>query len=453
MSNEKESLVRCREMIEQALNWGSSGNWSNLDFDNLSEKILEKTQERLSVSTLKRIWGKVRYDSTPTLATLNVLARFLDYENWREFEGIVHSNAVNVHGPQSTVHGNAEMANGQSTVDGSTVVVDGQSLSGSPLWTGNRRMRIFFGIAAAAVVSLFVFLFVGGRTPPVDESGVVFESRKVSDDLPNSVIFTYDIGNLSADSVFIQQSWDPRRRERVSPTGRQHTSIYYRPGYFQAKLIVNNEVKKENDVFIKTQGWKGIIDGESPVYLGEDEIRQPGGMGIDAVTLRDKTGSPVFTDRWTIFTNVREFEGLDHQNFTLDVSLRNTAMVEECLCRNVRITLLQKGNAIVIPLVAKGCISGIDLITPSRYLPGKEHDLSAFGCDFENFQHVRCQAARDTFSIFINNNLAIQEKITEPLKELVGIRIGFEGTGEIESLNLSSPGKIILQEQFKKIKD
>jgi hypothetical protein len=442
MSNEKESLVRCREMIEQALNWGSSGNWSNLDFDNLSEKILEKTQERLSVSTLKRIWGKVRYDSTPTLATLNVLARFLDYENWREFEG------------------NAEMANGQSTVDGSTVVVDSQSFSRSRPWTVDRgqwtspkRMRIFFGIAAAGLISVFIFLFIGGRTPPVDESGVVFESRKVSDDLPNSVIFTYDIGDLSADSVFIQQSWDPRRRERVSPTGRRHTSIYYRPGYFQAKLIVNNEIKKENDIFIKTQGWKGIIDGESPVYLGEDEIRQPGGMGIDAVTLRDKTGSPVFTDRWTIFTNVREFEGLDHQNFTLDVSLRNTAMVEECLCRNVRITLLQKGNAIVIPLAAKGCISGIDLITPSRYLPGKEHDLSAFGCDFENLQHVRCQAARDTFSIFINNNLAIQEKITEPLKALVGIRIGFEGTGEIESLNLSSPGKIILQEQFKKNKD
>jgi hypothetical protein len=444
MNNEKESLVRCREMIEQALNWGPSSNWSNLDFDNLSEKILEKTGERLSVSTLKRIWGKVRYDSTPTLATLNVLARFLDYENWRKM--------VSVHGPQSTVHSNAAADVNDNRLENS--YTDQPHSSQKPwtvdrgLWTGNWRMQIYFGLAAAVLFGMFVFLFVRGKTPSVDESGVVFESRVVSDDLPNSVVFTYDIGNLPADSVFIQQSWDPQRRERVSPAGNRHTSIYYKPGYFQAKLIVNNAIKKERDVFIKTKGWRGIIDGASPVYLGEDEMRQPGGMGIDGATLRDKTGSPVFTERWTIFTNVREFEGLDHQNFTLDVGLRNTAMVEECLCRRVQITLLQKGNAIIIPLAAKGCISGIDLLTPSRYRPGKEYDLSAFGYESEDFQHVRCQVAADTFRILINKNVAFQEKITRPLNELVGIRIGFEGTGEIEYMKLSSPGKIILQDQF-----
>jgi len=435
MNNEKEPLIRCREMIEQTLNWGPSSNWSNLDFDNLSEKILEKTQERLSVSTLKRIWGKVRYDSTPTLATLNVLARFLDYENWRDFH--FRTDTGTVHGLQSTVHS----AVGIGIEDRS----ESESLT---IVSAGNRMRMFIGMAAVILVGVFVFLFVRGKTPSVNESGVVFESRKVSDDLPNSVVFTYDIGNLPADSVFIQQSWDPRRRERVSPTGKHHTAIYYKPGYFEAKLIVNDQIKKQHVVFIKTQGWKGIIDGEAPIYLGGDEIRQPGGMGIDGATLRDKTGSPVFTDRWTIFTNVREFEGLDAQNFTLDVSLRNTAMVEECLCRKVQITLLQKGSATVIPLTTMGCISSIDVLTPSRYLSGKQHDLSAFGCDFNDFVHVRCQAADGLFSISLDDNIVLEEKITKPLKELVGIRIGFEGTGEIEYVNLSSPGKIILQDQF-----
>src|SRR5687767_14779314 len=86
MERENDLVLRCRELIEQSLNWGSSENWTNQDFENLSEKIFDKTQVRLSVSTLKRIWGKVRYDSSPTPATLNVLARFVGLENWRSFQ-------------------------------------------------------------------------------------------------------------------------------------------------------------------------------------------------------------------------------------------------------------------------------------------------------------------------------------------------------------------------------
>jgi len=449
MDTEKDALVRCREMIEQALNWGPSSHWSNLDFDNLSEKILEKTQERLSVSTLKRIWGKVRYDSTPTLATLNVLARFLDYENWRDF----HFRTTADRRPQPTDHSNPLNTHSNAPLNTTANV----SSAGSPPqtvhrrpWTSPARMRMFIGTAAAMLVGLFVFLFVRGKTPPVDESGVTLTSRKVSDELPNSVVFTYDIGNLPADSVFIQQSWDPRRRERVSPTGKHHTSMYYRPGHFLAKLIVNDVIKKEDTVFIKTKGWKGIIDGDinTPVYLGETETQQPGGMGIDRDMLRDKIKTSIFTNRWTVFHNVREFDGLDHQNFTLDMKLRNTATVEECLCRKVSITLLQKGSAIMIPLAAHGCISDIDLLTPTRYLPGKTNDLSAFGCNFPDFVQVRCQVAAGIFSITLNNNIVLEEKITQPLAELVGIRIGFEGTGEIQYVQLASPGKIILNDQF-----
>ena len=100
----------------------------------------------------------------------------------------------------------------------------------------------------------------------------------------------------------------------------------------------------------------------------------------------------------------------------------------------------------MIPLSTPGCISDIGLLTPSRYLSGKEHDLSAFGCDFDDFVQVRCQAAAGVFSISLNDNIVIEEKITSPLAELIGIRIGFEGTGEIDNVQLYSPGKIVLQE-------
>ena len=85
MEKEKQLLTLCRRLIEESLNWGDSSIWGNDDFEQLSEKIFDKTKVQLSISTLKRIWGKVRYENFPTAATLNALAGFLDYESWRDF--------------------------------------------------------------------------------------------------------------------------------------------------------------------------------------------------------------------------------------------------------------------------------------------------------------------------------------------------------------------------------
>src|SRR6185436_20572241 len=78
-------IGRCLAAIEKKLGWGDPANWSKGDFEKLSEIIQEKTGVTLSLTTLKRIWGKVKYDNNPTVTTLNTLAQFLGHENWRCF--------------------------------------------------------------------------------------------------------------------------------------------------------------------------------------------------------------------------------------------------------------------------------------------------------------------------------------------------------------------------------
>jgi len=424
---EKVLLARCLEQIEQVLNWGLSAQWTNHDFENLSTKIAEKTQVRLSVSTLKRIWGRVRYDSSPTPATLNALAEFLDYTGWRDFQARQTPLVVEV---------------------GAEARSSPQEAGATKRLAARKPRWLVYSIAVVLVVLVVLFL-VKGKTPEHPVVGnVVFKSHIVSDDLPNSVVFTYDIGGMPADSVFIQQSWDPERRQRVSPTGHTHTSLYYTPGYFQAKLIVNDSILKEDIVFIQTRGWRGIIDGKPPVYLSQSEMKQPDGMGVDSPTLSDKLGTGVFTDHWVTFSNVRDFAGLRTDAFTLEASVRNTATVEQSLCRRVRIIILCKGGAMMIPLTAKGCISNISVLTSERRVDGKTNDLSAFGCNFFGFEHVRCEAANGHLKIFVNDMLALDETQRLPALDIVGIRISFEGTGEIQSFKLSGAGKVWLDDKF-----
>ena len=55
------------------------------EFDVLAADIYEQLHESVSASTLKRIWGYVGADSTPRNATLNVLAKFVGYNDWHDF--------------------------------------------------------------------------------------------------------------------------------------------------------------------------------------------------------------------------------------------------------------------------------------------------------------------------------------------------------------------------------
>ena len=73
------------KLYESNTGWGDSGDWTNQDFVILSEKIQERTGVALSHVTLKRVWGKVKYDSLPNTHTLDTLVQFLGYENWRDF--------------------------------------------------------------------------------------------------------------------------------------------------------------------------------------------------------------------------------------------------------------------------------------------------------------------------------------------------------------------------------
>ena len=80
--NKKTAIQILREEIEQ-----KAGRKMNTpkDFDSLSERIFEEIHERVSPTTLKRIWGYLRYDNSPRPTSLSPLAVYVGYEGWDHF--------------------------------------------------------------------------------------------------------------------------------------------------------------------------------------------------------------------------------------------------------------------------------------------------------------------------------------------------------------------------------
>lgn len=55
------------------------------DFEYLSECIFEKFHEKISPTTLKRLWGYLPESTTPRKSTLDILSMFVGYDNWKDF--------------------------------------------------------------------------------------------------------------------------------------------------------------------------------------------------------------------------------------------------------------------------------------------------------------------------------------------------------------------------------
>ena len=65
MNDDQKIIERLILDIESSLNWGPSSQWSNKEYMDLSEMMFGKTGVNLSHTTLKRLFGHLKYDGSP----------------------------------------------------------------------------------------------------------------------------------------------------------------------------------------------------------------------------------------------------------------------------------------------------------------------------------------------------------------------------------------------------
>lgn len=419
---DERTLQECRRRIEEKLGWGSSEMWANRDFEVLSAKIESATRIKLSVATLKRIWGKVKYTSHPTLTTLDALALFMGYENWRTFQ-VQHQPEVGI-----------------SPVPRQR----------SPL----RKKSLLLIPAALGLTILIILLLSNDNLPgsvasaPFDPEAFSFSSAMViTEGVPNSVIFDFDASNAAdQDSIFIQQSWNKQLRRQVNRTERHHTSIYYYPGYFKAKLVVNDRVVKEHDLFILSDGWVPVIERPTvPVYIKTEKAVVDGIMTIKPETVT-QYGVPLQPETpWIAFHNSRNFGSLKSDNFIFETELRNEYGEGAGVCRLTEIQIRLEGGALILPLSIKGCVSNLQLADKN----GRIGDTSALGCDLSTWVTVRYEVREGKGSIFINGRKAYDLDLGFPALPIAGILYRFQGAGSVNYVRLSeTSGTVIFADNF-----
>ncbi|CAM3999517.1 hypothetical protein SAMN06265348_10182 [Pedobacter westerhofensis] len=408
-------LIHLLSLIEDQLGWGDSANWPSKDFERLNILIQERTKVSISASTLRRLWGKVDYNNQPSVTTLDTLAMFAGFEDWRSF--CILSKKTDLKKPTEE-----HIIKTRSFRQFYTVVV---------------------AVSVVAIITLSFLFIPSGSSVGVEN--YVFGFHPVTRDLPNSVIFTYDARSAPDDSVFIQQSWDNTRRTRVSKKSHLFSSIYYKPGFYHAKLVIGNQVVKESPLLIPTRGWLGMIDMQPvPVYLDPDEFISKNGMSVSASTILKHKVLLEPQPPIVAFYNTGNFKPISVLNFSYSAEVKNTYKTGASRCQYLNVILFTSGIPISIPLSAPGCIASLSMLDGVKEIDGSSTDLSAFGADLSKWVRLSCISRNGQISILVNNKLAYKYQVADQHISILGLGFRFHGIGEVRHVALSGNNKEVL---------
>lgn len=424
MSLAEQQLVNlCKKQIQQQLAFGSGNfnGYTRRDLEALSSYIEKKTGVIISLSTLKRVWRE-DYKQSPQLATLNALAMVLDYKDWQEFK----------------------IANQGNTNNLKDIV--------------RRKVPAIVLAGAGIIVAFFLFSSITSSENwnEIDHDVTIhgpvrFEVAKtVTSGIPNTVVFKYDVSNVSADTFFIQQSWNRDHRVGINPDGHVLTRIYFESGYHKARLVANDSVIATQPIHILSDGWEPHIyyseSDPKPIDFKGDKFIANGMLHLDKaiLTRRNIDFSRKFFSR---ITNSQTF-GLHSDSFSFATRLKADSVFDE-LCPWMDVIIVTDVQTFMISWTARGCEKNAAYKLGEILKKGTTNDLSELGCDLYDWQEMELKVDNRDAVIYLNGKLAYRELYKQDFGKIVAFIYLFDGKGSIDYAKLKDgQGKVIFADDF-----
>lgn len=398
-----KDIVRLKDQLEKQLGWGPVTEWHSKMFDELSDKVFQSTKVMLSVATLKRFFGVVRHDGVPSITTLDALSQFVGKENWRDFKLSAKSPSINLRTPRKSVY-----------------------------------------VTIGFVLAIVTLSLIGNRRPEVviNASEFSFTSKVLSKEYPNSVVFDFSIpASIRTDSLHIQQYWDHTKTISIRKDQTQATGIYYFPGYFKAKLMVDGQEAQSHDLFLKSEGWLGMIEYEpTPKYFEPVEVASSLSFPEEIIQEVQALEKPVISS----FHYIDDLGNISGDNFHFTTTIQSTFDDRWAVCQAMTLYFIGSTGAMLIPFSKIGCSSDNNLLLNDVYVRGKKNDLSALSADFSKSVTLDIYVADQLVSISIDGKEVYTKAYKSPMGKLVGARFKFKGLADVQEFSLQDlPGNTI----------
>jgi len=456
-------LVRtCLEEIYRQNGYEDMAALVYRDHEHVSHQIEARTATLISVSTLKRLLH-AEFSRIPQAATLQALAQYLGYPSWQEYKVAVRGRSKD-HRRQSVVATQGlEPEWGRTETGGSLEdeagnppggrreAVTGTLAQQRPVWFKYATLASG-AVVAMAIAVLFIRYSAGHSIRHADMAE--FSAQKVTaNDIPNTIVFHYNVDDVQADSFFIQQSWDVNRRVRVYKNAYTLTDVYYEPGFHVAKLMANDSVIKTVDVSIPTDSWFMCVKAAVSTSVPELQIKPTLPVRKDGI-FRVDPGDPILgqvdlkTEKNFLYSYHPSKMVVNSGNYTFKTRVR-VHEVKHNACPNLMVEVLTQRHFMFFRSAPKGCSGELFTEFGEVFLDGRHNDLSPQAYDVTQWADVEVSVKNKTATVTLNGETAFTTTYQTETGFITGIAFISNGIPEIDYIDLrGTDGTVFYHDDF-----
>lgn len=393
------------------------------DFDHIGEQLRLKSGILISGTTIKRL-GYGEFSRLPQIATLNAIANYFNYKTWQDYKADQIKNSTEPKSPED-----------------------------KPLKKGKHKLSfIHLSILGLIAVGIGGYFIGTGIKTIGDAENASFSFRKnTSNDIPNSVVFNYNVDNVRADSFFIQQSWDENRRVKIYKNKYTITDIYYEPGYHIAKLIANDSVIREVDVSIPTDRWFFYaidnIANYTPEYIKGSGALAKGSLGLSVSHLREN-GIDADKDKRYHYVYFQSQMNQPSDNFRFKTRVR-MQQVRRSACPYIEVELYCQRSFMTLRSTTKGCAHQALVQFGEQIARGAETDLLPISFDVHQWTDIEIVVKNKVATVKVNGRDAYSTRFVMDTKNLAGLGFISNGLCEVDHAELTGlDGKVVYNSDF-----
>ena len=429
--NEHELVKICLSELCIRAGLPGPGNLVQRDMIALCDTIESNTGVLISLSTIKRLLNG-QFARIPQTATLNAIALSAGYKDWKDF---TQAKARREPARPEQNFGNPEQRPG----DQQNSAAEFKQSPGSPGPKRHISPRLLITGTVLILVLLATLAILMSHKPGEANIGKAhFSATKTTgNDIPNTVIFKYNVDSVAADSFFIQQSWDRNRRVQVYKHNYTLTDIYYEPGYHTAKLIADDKIIRTLPVSIPTNRWLFYAienkPGSRPKYITH----------LDTGMLKLSTGellaSNIDLQKDNVYCNTWFPSDIAYSsdNFTLKCRVRIKPVNNES-CPRLMCEIYCQNYFMYFKSTLKGCTGLLTAQFGENALNGRSNDLSGLGADLREWQEMEFTVRDKKVSIAINGKQTYSNAYSQSAGLITGLGFISNGISEVQFVDLKT---------------
>lgn len=405
---EKEYLKHCLNEVKTTLFYEDDVLVTS-SYSRLSQEIYNKTKERISDRTLRKLFdyinsGESGYD--PYLATKDTLAKYLGYDDWNSYRKSFKPY--------------------YKLLDKKLLIRAGILLSGLLLLAG---------------ITYMVW-------PKQKSPDFHFEGTNLNGDhTPHTIFIRYANEKIKKrDTLYVHFGEEDGDFVPLSREDSVVSHCYGDPWYYIIRLKYNDKIIHKMNAMIQTNGWLAQYIPAEVKFLNDGRKTQiydaypPSDLPIRS-SYEDKLGlsrkdlvKKNFDTNKLYFTMYKMVDSFcvkldDMDYFT---RFRNGPKDGGISCYNVDLVLQGQKSAISFSFIGEGCEEFAEIHLDNLHLHGKTSDLSFLSIDLSKFKDIHVRIHQSKVMLFINQSKVFDYNYDSTLGKLRGIAYKFRGSGVIK---------------------